>query len=150
MKIIKKVKSYSRRIKIGEGKKIKYPRHNVTYTVPDVNVKKKITYGKGRICPKCGATKELIIKVGKRYLQRDKARQKYRCQWCNHKFSTGGVYRMRNNAGTITKAFNLLKQGYSTRDVQKKLNNIVSHVTISRWRRKWEKKKINRKPKNMK
>lgn len=48
---------------------------------------------------------------------------------------------MRNNFEIITKALRLLKEGYSSRDVQKKLNNVVSHTTITKWRKKWTKTK---------
>lgn len=145
MKVYKKIKGFNRII---YGKRIKHPSYVRTFELPDVNSKKINLYGKGRICPYCNATKDFIIKTGTRKVKRDKNKQRYYCYWCKRRFTKrSGLFRMKNNFKTINLALELLKQGYTTRDIQKKLNNIVSHTTIMRWRKKWN--KITNQQRNM-
>lgn len=147
MKIIKQINGFTR---ILNGKKVTHPSYKRTFDI-EINPSKKISYGKGHICPFCGATKDFIIKRGHRTIQKRTNTQRYYCYWCERRFSLGGdMYRMRNDRKIIEKALLLRQEGYTLREIQNKLNNIVSHTTILRWIKKWEKKINQERKKNMK
>lgn len=139
MKIKKQIKGFTRTL---YGKKVKHPNYERKFNIPNINSKRINIYGKGGICPYCNATKEFIIKTGTRKVKKDRNKQRYYCYWCKRRFTQKtGLFRMKNNFATISLTLKLLKQGYTSRD-------IVSHTTICRWRKKWN--KIKNQQKNMK
>lgn len=124
----------------------KYPR---TFNVSDFE-KKKITKGGDKCCPVCKAPQDFIIHHGFRKCRKGYT-QRYLCLWCSKAWSeNNAMHRMRNKREVIEKALELRQQGYSMRDIKKKLNNVVSSITIMRWIKKWNKKNKNNKDKSMK
>jgi len=147
MQITKQISGFSR---ILNGKEVKHPSYTRTFDIV-INLSKKISYGDGRICPFCNSPKEFHMKQGHRKIQKRANTQRYFCYWCERRFSLGGdMHRMRNDRKIIEKALILRKKGHTLREIRTKLNNIVSHITILRWIKKWDKKTNQEKRKNMK
>ncbi len=82
-------------------------------------------------CPYCLSI--VSIRHGKRYTKKGII-QRYECLACHRKFMIReDSFRMRHDSKIINKAVELYEKGYSTREITNKLNENISHVTVSRW-----------------
>ena len=89
-------------------------------------------------CPYCKAHRSLIIKHGHRKIMVNRSNQRYHCLVCDRRFSLrGDLFRMRNDKPIIEQALLLKQKGNSSREIAKKLDKKVSHVTILRWIKKF-------------
>jgi len=85
-------------------------------------------------CLNCNSKE--VIKHGRRKTHRGFI-QRYKCKSCGYDFIKKDKYfRMKNSKYKIEKALKLLKEGYSLRQIKKKMRGI-SHTGIMRWNKKF-------------